>query len=72
VSFQIIGIIDWEFAGFFPPYLELPLWREREWSDGWKMYNDARPQALDLFGVQQQNLQNHSRITMTFDWVVTG
>jgi len=24
-TFRIVGIIDWEFAGFFPPYFELPL-----------------------------------------------
>ena len=25
VTFQIVGIIDWEFAGVFPPDFELPL-----------------------------------------------
>lgn len=71
-SFQIVGIIDWEFAGFFPPYFELPLWRERDWNDGRKMYDNARPQALEFFGVQPQNLQNHSRMKTMFGSVVTG
>ncbi|KAL2016403.1 hypothetical protein VTK56DRAFT_3788 [Thermocarpiscus australiensis] len=29
-TFKIVGIIDWKFAGFFPPYFELPLYREFE------------------------------------------
>lgn len=72
ISFQIVGIIDWEFAGFFPPYFELPLWRELEWNDGAKMYNDARPQALDFFGVQLEDLQNDSKIREPVDRICCG
>lgn len=64
ITFQVVAIIDWEFAGFFPSYFELPLWREREWNDGVKMYEDGRPKALAFFGIQAEDLQNHSKITM--------
>lgn len=29
-SFEIVAIIDWEFAGYFLMEFELPLWRELE------------------------------------------
>ena len=63
-SFRIVGIIDWEFAGFFPPSFELPLWRATEWKDGKKMYDDAQPQALKLFGLRLEDLQNDSRVRL--------
>ncbi|KAJ2891333.1 hypothetical protein MKZ38_000564 [Zalerion maritima] len=55
-TFQIVGIIDWEFAGFFPPYFELPLWREITWDGGRKMYEDARPRSLEFFGLKHEDL----------------
>lgn len=32
-TFRIVAIIDWEVAGLFPPYFELPLWRVFDWGD---------------------------------------
>ncbi|KAF1976059.1 hypothetical protein BU23DRAFT_439737, partial [Bimuria novae-zelandiae CBS 107.79] len=26
-TFEIVAIIEWEFAGFFPTHFEFPLWR---------------------------------------------
>lgn len=55
-TFDIFGIIDWEFAGFFPPSFELPLWRERNWEDGKKMFEDALPRELGFFGLKEDEL----------------
>jgi len=68
-SFQIVAIIDWEFAGFFPQYFELPIWRELDWNDGAKMYENAKPQALDFFGLHPDDLQNHSKIRKVETWL---
>lgn len=60
VTFQILGIIDWEFAGFFPPHFELPLWREFGWKGGKKMYDNARPRELEFFGLKPSDLRDCS------------
>lgn len=57
-TFNIVGIIDWEFAGFFPPSFELPLWRERNWEDGKKMVDDARARELEFFGLNEDALND--------------
>jgi hypothetical protein len=57
-SFQIVGIIDWEFAGFFPQEFELPLWRGFDWEAGRKMYEEARPRDLSFFGLTPNDLQD--------------
>ncbi|GAB1312191.1 Aminoglycoside phosphotransferase domain-containing protein [Madurella fahalii] len=57
-NFQIVGIIDWEFAVFFPHYFELPLWREFEWAAGKKMYDEARPRELGFFGLTTDDLRD--------------
>lgn len=64
-SFQIVGIIDWEFAGYFPQDFELPLWREFEWKNRQKIYNDAESRELEFFGFQLGDLQDHSKVRMT-------
>lgn len=57
-TFQVVGIIDWEFAGFFPPYFELPLWRVFDWAEEQKMYNDANSRELSFFGLQPEDLKD--------------
>ncbi|KAF2174569.1 hypothetical protein K469DRAFT_707105 [Zopfia rhizophila CBS 207.26] len=57
-TFQIVGIIDWEFAGFFPPYFELPLWRVFDWADEQTMYNDANLRELSFFGLKPEDLKD--------------
>jgi Phosphotransferase enzyme family len=57
-NFQIIGIIDWEFSGYFPLHFELPLWREFEWRGAQRMHDEARPRALEFFGLMQDDLQD--------------
>lgn len=48
-TFRIVGIIDWEFAGYFPKEFELLLWREFEWEGGKRMYDEARGRDLEFF-----------------------
>jgi serine/threonine protein kinase len=57
-TFQIVGIIDWEFAGFFPGDFELPLWREFEWTARKKMCDEARPRNLGFFGLTTDDLRD--------------
>ncbi|KND90470.1 hypothetical protein TOPH_05005 [Tolypocladium ophioglossoides CBS 100239] len=57
-TFQIVEIIDWEFAGFFPSDFELPLWREVVLDDGREMYDAARPRDLAFFGLKEEDLQD--------------
>jgi hypothetical protein len=68
-NFEITGIIDWEFSGYFPSYFELPLWREFEWEGGKKMYDDARPRALEFFRLKSENLQDNRFVTRHNDLI---
>jgi hypothetical protein len=57
-TFQIVGIIDWEFAGYFPQSFELPLWREFDWNGGKQLYDEARPRDLGFFGLTTDDLRD--------------
>lgn len=57
-TFQIVGIIDWEFAGYFPPYFELPLWKASSWAEIQKIYGAANSRELDLFGLKPEDLED--------------
>lgn len=57
-TFEIVGIIDWEFAGFFPSYFELPLWRVFDRAHLQEMYENALSQELDFFGLTPADLQD--------------
>ncbi|KAK3903233.1 kinase-like domain-containing protein [Staphylotrichum tortipilum] len=57
-TFRIVGIIDWEFAGYFPPSFELPLWKEFERDARKKLYDDARPRDLGVFGFGVDDLRD--------------
>lgn len=57
-TFRIVGIIDWEFAGYFPKEFELPLWREFEWEGGKRMYDEARGGDLGFFGLTERDLRD--------------
>ena len=57
-TFQIVGIIDWEFAGYFPQSFELPLWREFDWNGGKQLYDEARPRDLGFFGLTPDDLRD--------------
>ncbi|KAK0749643.1 aminoglycoside phosphotransferase [Schizothecium vesticola] len=51
-TFRIVGIIDWEFAGFFPPYFELPLWRVFDWGGEQTLYEEANARELGFLGLR--------------------
>lgn len=55
-TFRIVAIIDWEFAGLFPPYFELPLWRVFDWGDEQKLYDEANARELGFFGLKAGDL----------------
>lgn len=57
-TFQIVGIIDWEFAGYFPPYFELQLWRAFSWDEEQKMYDAANSRELEFFGLRPEDLKD--------------
>lgn len=57
-TFRIVGIIDWEFAGYFPKEFELPLWREFEWEGGKRMYDEVRGRDLGFFGLTERDLRD--------------
>ncbi|KAK8092669.1 uncharacterized protein PG998_014457 [Apiospora kogelbergensis] len=57
-TFKIVGIIDWEFSGFYPPYFELPLWRVVDRKDRQNMYAAAETRELDFFGLKPGDLQD--------------
>ncbi|WEW56896.1 hypothetical protein PRK78_002353 [Emydomyces testavorans] len=57
-NFRIVGIIDWEFAGFFPSYFELPLWRAVDRLALRKHYDDAEERELAFFGLKSEDLRN--------------
>ncbi|KAK8010339.1 hypothetical protein PG990_009304 [Apiospora arundinis] len=57
-TFKIVGIIDWEFSGFFPPYFELPLWRVVDRQDRQDMYATAEERELGFFGLKLGDLQD--------------
>lgn len=60
-SFQIVGIIDWEFAGYFPSYFELPLWKAVDWAEEQEIYNKANARELDFFGLKSEDLEDALR-----------
>lgn len=57
-TFQIVGIIDWEFAGYFPQSFELPLWREFDGKGGKQLYDEARPRDLAFFQLTTDDLRD--------------
>ena len=57
-TFQIVGIIDWEYSGFFPPYFELPLWNVFDWTDEQRLYDEANPRELGFFGLKAEDLED--------------
>ncbi|KAH8878955.1 aminoglycoside phosphotransferase [Thozetella sp. PMI_491] len=56
-AFHIVGIIDWEFSGYFPPHFELPLWSAFERSQVQSIYEEASARELALFGLKPADLE---------------
>jgi hypothetical protein len=59
-SFKIVGIIDWEFSGYFPPHFELPLWRNINHTAMREMCAEVNSKELAFFGLKKEDLRNCS------------
>lgn len=57
-TFQIVGIVDWEFVGYFPSYFELPLWKAADWAEEQEMYNKANARELEFFRLTPEDLKD--------------
>jgi hypothetical protein len=57
-TYRIVGIIDWEYAGFFPPEFELCLWKEIEAVSRHKMYDTVLSRDLAFFGLKPEDIRD--------------
>ncbi len=56
-TFRITGIIDWEFAGYFPSEWELELW-PLDW-EGRRLLNEkVERRDLGLFGLEPKDFRD--------------
>ncbi|KAK5992017.1 hypothetical protein PT974_05413 [Cladobotryum mycophilum] len=58
-TFRIVSIVDWEFAGFFPDYYELPLWTTFGPIKRNKLCEGAFERELGFFGLAESDLKNY-------------
>ncbi|KAK3896823.1 kinase-like domain-containing protein [Staphylotrichum tortipilum] len=56
-TFRITGIIDWEFAGYFPSEWELALW-PLDWEGGRLLNEQVERRDLALFGLEPEDLRD--------------
>ncbi|KID84191.1 aminoglycoside phosphotransferase [Metarhizium guizhouense ARSEF 977] len=56
-SFQIVGIIDWEYAGYYPSYFEIPLWKAVGRKEKEEVYYEAEARELAFFGLKREDLK---------------
>ncbi|KID94603.1 aminoglycoside phosphotransferase, partial [Metarhizium majus ARSEF 297] len=56
-SFQIVGIIDWEYAGYYPSYFEIPLWKTVGRKEKEEVYYEAEARELAFFGLKREDLK---------------
>jgi len=54
-TFKIVSIIDWEFAGFYPSYFEIPMWRRISIGEIYDIYEAAESQELAFFGIRSRD-----------------
>ncbi|KAI1925273.1 hypothetical protein LOZ12_002875 [Ophidiomyces ophidiicola] len=58
-NYHIVGIIDWEYAGFFPADFELPLWRALNREEKNAMMRGAKERDLAFWGLTPADIQNN-------------
>ena len=63
VTFRILAITDWEFAGYFPECFELPLWRADGFVGRQEMHSGALARDLSFFGLRPSDLRNNYPIS---------
>lgn len=56
-TFKVVAITGWEFAGFFPPYFELPLWTAFGWVARQAMHRSVLTRDLSFFGLEPRSLR---------------
>lgn len=57
-TFAIRAIIDWEYAGFYPPRFEIPLWRMVTPQDRGRLVEETRARDLAFFGMRLGDLRD--------------
>lgn len=60
VSWTIVGIVEWECAGFFPSYFEQPFWTDASEATPENRYAEALVKELEFFGLRETDLQDDS------------
>lgn len=57
-AWTIVGIDDWECAGFFPRYFEQPFWKDASESVPDNRFEEAVAKELAFFGLKESDLQD--------------
>jgi hypothetical protein len=71
-NFRIVTIIDWEFAGFYPSYFEVPLWRSVDRCATTKLYAAVQERELAFFGLKIEDLKECTADRPPFGWGSKG
>lgn len=56
-TYRITGILDWEFAGFYPEYFELPLWTAADRDQYGDMCRGAKMEELAFWGLKPADMK---------------
>jgi serine/threonine protein kinase len=67
-NFRIVAILDWEFAGFFPSYFEVPLWRSLDRTATSDLYAAVQDRELAFFGLKRGDLKECTADRPPFGW----
>lgn len=54
-TYRIVGILDWETAGFFPKEWELPLWKANTREESYGMRKAVQKRDLAMLGFEEQD-----------------
>ncbi|GAB7339715.1 hypothetical protein MBLNU457_6285t1 [Dothideomycetes sp. NU457] len=71
-TFKIVSIIDWEFAGFYPSYFEIPIWRRIYIGEIYDIYEATEDQELAFFGIRSRDDLEDNRYLDAPDGKYTG
>ncbi|KAJ6784623.1 hypothetical protein PWT90_09374 [Aphanocladium album] len=71
VTWKITAIIGWEYAGYFPPDFELPLWTASGWDTRLAMHNHALERDLGFFKLSKDDLKNSTPLPVEVEKAVS-
>lgn len=57
-TYKLVAITGWEFAGYFPPHFELPLWTKLDQDARLDMGDKVLARDLELFGLKPEDLND--------------